>query len=605
MGRRVREPQDPSVDHLDGYVVGTRRARRLAEAGKPAPVLDLSTGPALLGDGAAPSPHAYRADVRPVAGSKSVAPWRKRIGATVAIATVGAAAGLSILGGSAAQAQVVTGDLALTPGRTVITDSGLKFKDGEASAVFSVPGLSNGGGVYVGLQNRASGASAFKADAYVTSVRLWADGRVTVGLSRQIDGARQRLADVKAGYKVTGAAKIHVETSVTGDKAVAFAVRTWLDGQPKPSSWLTTFVDSSPARITTSGSLKSWAYLSSSASSPVTIPFSDLSKTGATPPPVVIIPPPTPKPTATTTKPTPTKPPATTKPPEPTKPPVTTTTAPAPAPTTTAPTTGMPPAIKGGPGKDNTGVPAGTKLTVHRGDLVITQAGATYDSLDIQGLVDVQAPNVKITRSLIHGAPSDKMRGVINVTHGNAKNFVLEDSEIRVDYPTNKMDGIDGGNMTLRRVEINGGVDGVHVWKDNVRVESSWIHGMDYYTVGSNAGGGPSHNDGIQIMGGANDRIIGNRIEGATNASIMVTQGAAATSALEIRSNFLNEGNCTVNINPTQRPMTPTYTLTDNVFGGASGIANCPVVIKPGTNLVAANNIQQATGLPVRINVWN
>ena len=44
------------------------------------------------------------------------------------------------------------------------------------------------------------------------------------------------------------------------------------------------------------------------------------------------------------------------------------------------------------PGPGNTGVPAGTALTVMNGDLTITTAGATYSGLDIHGFVKVEAP---------------------------------------------------------------------------------------------------------------------------------------------------------------------------------------------------------------------
>ena len=43
------------------------------------------------------------------------------------------------------------------------------------------------------------------------------------------------------------------------------------------------------------------------------------------------------------------------------------------------------------PSAMTTGVPAGTRLKVHRGDLVITKAGTHLDGLDIHGFVVVKA----------------------------------------------------------------------------------------------------------------------------------------------------------------------------------------------------------------------
>ena len=44
-----------------------------------------------------------------------------------------------------------------------------------------------------------------------------------------------------------------------------------------------------------------------------------------------------------------------------------------------------------------TGVPAGTRLRVHRGDLVITKAGTHIDRMDIHGFVVVKAPRVSVS----------------------------------------------------------------------------------------------------------------------------------------------------------------------------------------------------------------
>src|SRR5690242_11944876 len=62
---------------------------------------------------------------------------------------------------------------------------------------------------------------------------------------------------------------------------------------------------------------------------------------------------------------------------------------------------GAPTGAGGRPGPGNTGVPAGTTLTRHDGNLVITKAGAVYDRLDIHGFVIVKAPDVTIRRSVI------------------------------------------------------------------------------------------------------------------------------------------------------------------------------------------------------------
>jgi len=284
-----------------------------------------------------------------------------------------------------------------------------------------------------------------------------------------------------------------------------------------------------------------------------------------------------------------------------------------PAPTTTKPSAKPTPTASkptqtssgGKPNAGNTGVPAGTKLTVHNGDLVIDKAGATYDSLDIHGFVSVQAPNVTIKRSIIRGGVATTSRGVINSTSAKVKNFLLVDSEIRPSHPSITLDGINGANFTLRRVEVAGGVDTVHIHGNNARVESSWLHGTNYFSLGANGDGGPTHNDGVQVLGGDNTQIVGNLIEGANNAAIMVSQSSGATTKLSIKGNWLNDGGCTVNIVPKNLATIGPITLADNVFGGTTRVKNCPVARTASTYLVASNNISAATGLPATINVWN
>jgi hypothetical protein len=511
--------------------------------------------------------------------------WRKRAGSAVLVTGL-LAGGLWFLGGSAAQAQVVSeGTLVLRPGAGAVADSGLTFDDGGGKAVFDVPGPAGGGGLYLGLQTRA-----VKGSSYVSKVRIWADGKVTVGLSKNVNGAEQRFGDTAAGFRVSGPAKLNVETRVSGSTQVKFAVRAWLTGETRPG-WQLSVVDTAADRITRSGALQTWAYLSSAASESVVLPFSGLNQVGAGA---------APSPAASTVSAAPsTTTPAPVKAPQ-TEPPV--------KPKPTTPAAKATPAGSGRgdmPGAGNTGVPDGTRLKVHKGDLTITEPGAIYDSLDIRGFVDVEAPDVTIKRSIIRGGTTTGSRGVINSTSARARNFLLVDSEIAAAHPTNTLDGINGGNFTLRRVEVNGGVDTVHVHGNNVRVESSWLHGNDFFALGANGDGGPSHNDGVQVLGGDNIQIVGSLIQGARNAAVMVSQSSGPSTDVVIKNNWLNDGGCTVNIIPKNLASIGPIIMTGNRFGGTTRVANCPVARTASTNLVARNNVYASNGKAITINVWN
>ena len=114
----------------------------------------------------------------------------------------------------------------------------------------------------------------------------------------------------------------------------------------------------------------------------------------------------------------------------------------APAPSSSQPAPA--PAAGAKPGPDNTGVPAGTSLTPS-GGLRITQANTVVDARDISGTVYVEASNVTIRSSRIHGSSSDDF-GVL-VRSGSVQ---IIDSEI-----SGFQNGIAGNGWTATRVDLH------------------------------------------------------------------------------------------------------------------------------------------------------
>jgi hypothetical protein len=301
--------------------------------------------------------------------------------------------------------------------------------------------------------------------------------------------------------------------------------------------------------------------------------------------------------------------PRSTPPPTPTTttPPPPSTTKPAPSPTNTtpspSPTSSPPVSIPGGkPGPTNTGVPAGTTLKQHNGDLVITTAGATYDALDIHGFVSIKAPNVTIKRSIIRGGVATSGNvGVVTDTNSSGTNFLLQDSEIVPEHPSVYIDGIKGWNYTLNRVDIHGTVDTAKVYGDNATIEHSWLHDTVYYDHDPNQGGGHTHNDGVQVLSGKNIRILSNTITNSYNAAMQVTQGHGAVSGLSFTGNWADGGGCTVNVNNT--PMGPMSGISvhDNRFGHNTRNPNCPIVATQEAHLSASGNVYDNTGAPAPV----
>jgi hypothetical protein len=256
------------------------------------------------------------------------------------------------------------------------------------------------------------------------------------------------------------------------------------------------------------------------------------------------------------------------------------------------------------PGADNTGVPAGTALTRHDGDLTITTAGAHIDALDIHGYVKIAAPNVRITRSIIRGgAAATSVRGLLESYTTANTGLVVEDSELRPANPSWFIEGAKVQNATLRRVEITGTVDGIGVHGNNVRVDGSWIHDLSYYTPFPHQADNQTHNDGIQVHLGSGLRVVGSTITTNHNAAVMVTPSTGPVSDMHITGNWLDHGGCTINVSEKGRGAITGTVVTDNKFGRNS-IHSCPILFPPATGAVAETigNVYEddGTAVPIR-----
>lgn len=253
------------------------------------------------------------------------------------------------------------------------------------------------------------------------------------------------------------------------------------------------------------------------------------------------------------------------------------------------------------PGPSNTGVPAGTALTVMNGDLTITTAGATYSGLDIHGFVSVQAPNVTIKNSIIRGGVAQSDIGLVNDTDASATNFLIEDSELVPMDPSVQIDGIKGWNYTALRVNIHGTTDGIKMYGPNATLQDSYIHGLVTYAHDPDQGGKQSHNDGVQVLSGTNLLVKGNTIVGGTNTALMVTQDHGTTGTLAFNNNWLSGGNCTINMTPKPMKSMGAMTIDNNIFTNDSTL-HCPILDTLTTNLHASGNVYAGTGQAVPVN---
>jgi len=253
------------------------------------------------------------------------------------------------------------------------------------------------------------------------------------------------------------------------------------------------------------------------------------------------------------------------------------------------------------PTASNTGVPGGFLPSPVNGDMTITQDGTIIDGKDIYGFLIIKASDVRVTRSIVrgHSTPYTQNTGVIRIDSGT--NILLEDVEVAVGAPSATVDGIWGDHFVGRRLNIHGGVDGLKAGA-NTTLECSYIHDQAYFASDPNQGGGPTHNDAIQILEGTGIHIVGNQLVAAKdqNAAIQVTQDFGAVGDLRLESNWADGGGCTFNISHKGATSLTDVHAIGNRFGRNS-FYGCPILESTQTALDLSGNVWDDTGLTVPV----
>lgn len=527
---------------------------------------------------------------------------------------------------SAPQADARTHKIRATPGHSAITKTSKSVTEGTARIAFKVPKLSKGGAVFA-VEMRSQGSKS----TYRSRVLVLADGTRRVGITRVTKGKEVVLSSRTLSGKVKAGQTIWIEGSVSGSRAVSLAVRTWRAGTAKPK-WQQAHIDSSSARISRPGKVRGWYYLSNKAPKAVTARYRTLTVVNrAVVPTTRIVSGAAHGSTTTSTR---------------SRFTFTSSTRDAtfqcrvdrgsfractsgitlsdlslgkhvfevrsrsyrgivdPTPETryftvrSATSTPKPPPVidEARPTASNTGVPAGTKLTVHRGDIVVTKDGTRLDRMDVHGFVVVRADNVKITNSVVRGGVAKGNQGLI--TNYGWKNLLVENTTLVAAHPSVWLDGLKGWNFTARRIHVVGNVDSIKIHGDNVTVEKSLLEKTTYYSSDPNQKGGPTHNDNIQILNGHNITITGNDISGAQNFAILGAANLGHTSNLTVEGNWLDGGHCTVKLQ-SMKGWNLDAVVTGNRFGPHRAVSYCAFQAEPQVDVKASDNRMEADGSPV------
>jgi hypothetical protein len=251
----------------------------------------------------------------------------------------------------------------------------------------------------------------------------------------------------------------------------------------------------------------------------------------------------------------------------------------------------------GRPSAGNTGVIAGTALTVLTGDQTLAADNAVVANADIRGYVRITGRNVTIRNSIVRGGAARCSAAVIQV-EGSA---LIEDVEIAPASPNACLDGVWATATTLTRVNIHGTVDGVKAGNDVV-VQDSWIHDLAHYSAGA-PGGGQTVNDAVDTRGKRRITLRHNVLHAGPsgNAAYQVTQEGGASGDLRVENNWLDGGLCILNFAHRGGGPTPLtgIAVVNNRFGRGSKFV-CPILVSTQTTLSTnSGNVWDDTGAAI------
>ncbi|WP_146845946.1 right-handed parallel beta-helix repeat-containing protein [Cellulomonas terrae] len=442
------------------------------------------------------------------------------------------------VGGVATDYAVNAGSAAMTvrqPGWNLYAGlAAVRSMDTEVQARVSLDKAPTGGAVEVDVTGRAIDAT----QGYRLRSKLLADGSVRTSLIKVVGKTTSTLASTTlTGLGFSGTAQLQVRLQVTGNPATLQA-KLWAVGATQPTAWTLTAADSTAALQVPGGIGVNTYTASGLTNAPITARVADVWA----------------------------------------------------GPTAGARSLAAAPAIGTvEPGPGNTGVPNGTVLTRHNGDLTISTPGAVVSGLDIYGFVKVTAPNVTIKNSIIRGAATNVQRALLSSTSDTAS-VTIQDSELFAASPSGWIDGIRGWNFTATRVNIHHVIDAAHIYGNNVTIQGSWLHDNLHYEVDPAQNNTPSHDDSIQIQKGSGIKIVGNSISGAFNTGIQFTQDQGIVSNVTVDRNWADGGGCTVNLAEKGKGPFQGVVITNNTFGRDTKVANCAIIAPTTTVLTTSGN---------------
>ena len=249
----------------------------------------------------------------------------------------------------------------------------------------------------------------------------------------------------------------------------------------------------------------------------------------------------------------------------------------------------------GKPGAGNTGVVAGTQLTVVSGNQTFSATGQVISGKDFHGYVKVTGSNITFKDCIFRGGTPTGNNALLDTEA--ATNTVVEDSEFVPLHPAATIDGIWTKNTSLYRVNIHGTVDGMKAGS-NTLLQDSYIHDTSWFASDPNQGGGSTHNDGVQAFDGVNGITLRhNTIDLSTSKDPNAALQDSASN-VTVDDNWLDGGGCILNFADHGHSL-PGLSVTNNRFGRHSAY-QCPILLSNLLSLAHnSGNVWADTATPI------
>lgn len=189
------------------------------------------------------------------------------------------------------------------------------------------------------------------------------------------------------------------------------------------------------------------------------------------------------------------------------------------------------------PDASNSGVPAGTSLTLHNSDITLSTPGQVIENLDIRGAIIVRAPGCVARNCKVSGWSVFAV--FVDTPAETGTPFLLDHCTILAGATTGGT-SMTNSNFHAIGCDISGAENGFDVTHD-VLIQDCFIH--DLYNAGE------SHSDGIQMSGSPHDVVIRHNhiissgldslgvVSGGTSCIIMPPQSSGPSTNITIDNN--------------------------------------------------------------------